>query len=485
MKKIIIFVVVVLLCIVGWAGATYYTSVKVEELYHSLIKEHSRWGMINLITQNYQRGLLSSTAETVLEIIVPKPPDEDGKAPGVETVQLVFEHTIYSGPLLIGTGQGVAAPALAFIDTRLVIPSDESASFEKLLSEIPELKNSYAHTTLGFDGKMEILMEVPSFEKEDRDGTLAWGGLTATTEYSPKPGTLIGSFALGKVDARFEDGSINWQGVQGDFDLVEVLPMLFVGPSQMLFGGMTMEIENRVSGNKRVVTSSELKVVAASSYDGRLVHASETITCDGVIVDGETYGPLKFVLELKNLNAQALSDFQQKSMSVYRTVDPYNPEAMLAELMPLYTDLGLQLMADSPEFNINRFYVSTPMGEAQGTLKVKYDNPQQEAPSDFAGLFQYLPYFDVSTDLTFDQSLVEGILKNNVKQQIQAAITNGIQPEMSELEIDALVNQQVKSRLGMFAEQGFIVRDEGKIKTEIIFTGGELSVNGILMPLGL
>ena len=50
--------------------------------------------------------------------------------------------------------------------------------------------------------------------------------------------------------------------------------MLFVGQSQMVLGGMKMEIENKVSGKKNLVTSNELKVVAASSYDGRLVHAA-------------------------------------------------------------------------------------------------------------------------------------------------------------------------------------------------------------------
>jgi uncharacterized protein YdgA (DUF945 family) len=485
MKKLIIIVVVVLLCIAGWAGATYFTSVKVEEQYHGLIEEHSVWGMMTLTAQNYQRGFLSSTAETLLEINVPMPPVEEGEAPGVETVQLVFEHTIYNGPLLIGTGQSGVLPALALIDTRLVIPSDDSDKFEKLLREIPELKDSFAHITIGFDGKAKVMMEVPPFEMQEDDGSLAWGGLTVTSEYAPGPGTLAGSIVLGNVDARFEDGSINWQGVQGDFDLVQVLPMLFVGQSQMVFGGMKVEIENKVSDKNILVQSNELKIASASSYDGHLVHVSQTMTCDGVTIDGETYGPLEFDMELKNMNAQALSDYQQNIMSVYSEIDPLNPDAMLAQLLPLYTDLAFQLMAESPEFNINRFYINTPMGAAQGMLKIKYDNPQQEAPADLASLFQYLPYFDASTDLTVDQSLVKSFLKSSIKKKIQAASANGNQPEMSDLEIEALVNQQIEGQLGMFAAQGFIVREEEKIKSQIIFTGGELSVNGKPMPLSL
>jgi uncharacterized protein YdgA (DUF945 family) len=483
MKKLIILVVVVLLCIAGWAGATYFNSTRIEEQYQSLTEKYSRMGTMTLASMNYQRGFLSSTAETLVEVRIPKIPVEEGKAPGVETVQLVFEHTIYNGPLMFGAGRVV--PALAFIDTRLVIPSEGSGELKKLLSEIPELKDSFAHTTIGFDGKAKVNMEVPPFDKQDEDKSVTWGGLTVKTDYAPIPGTLVGTVFFGSVDARFEDGSMNWQGAKYDFDLVQVLPMLFVGPSQAVIGDMKIEVISKDDGEKNFVTMNELKMISTSNYDGRLVHSSNTMLCDGVTIDGETYGPLEFDLELKNLNGQALSDFQQKSMSAYNEVDQFNQDEILAQLMPLYADLAVQLLTDSPELNIKKLYVNTPMGEAHGTLRLKYDNPQNGTPIDLASLFLYLQYFDASTDLIVDQLLVKNFMKSYTRQQIQAASANGRQPEMSELEIDALINQQIEAQLGMFEARGFIARENKTIKTEITFSGGQLSVNGKLMPIGL
>jgi len=483
MKKLVILVVFVLFCVAGWAGATYFVSAKVEGQYHSFIEKYAHLGPLTISSQDYQRGFFSSTAETLLEMSFPVPATEEGVEPEIETVQLVFEHTIYNGPILIGSAKG--GLALALIDTRLDIPADVEGEFETLLQEIPELDASFAHIVVGFDGNAATRIEIPPFEKQKDDGTVVWGGFVMTADYAPGPGTLVGRLDLEDVDIRFDNGSMRWHGVHGEFDLVEVLPMLFVGKNQSVFGGMDMQFDTKAGTEGKLMEVKEFKVVADSNYDGRLVHVAETIVFEGVIVDGETYGPMELDVELKNLDAQALSDFQGRMLNAYGQFNQLDPQEMVGALIPLYSELAAELMAESPEFNINKFYINTPMGEARANLQVKYDNPDPETAIDLSMLPQYIPFFDAVADLNVDQGLVKAFLSNNVKKQVKmAASANGNQSEMNELQIEALVNQQIESQIEMFAAQGFIVREGEKIKSHLTFSGGELQVNDKLIPFG-
>ena len=71
MKKLVILVVVVLLCVVGWAGATYIVSGKVESQYFNLLEQNAHWGPVTLTSKSYQRGFLTSKAEMLLEMKIP------------------------------------------------------------------------------------------------------------------------------------------------------------------------------------------------------------------------------------------------------------------------------------------------------------------------------------------------------------------------------------------------------------------------------
>ena len=486
MKKFTILVVAVLICAAAWAGSTWYIGGQAESEYRGFIEKYARLGPITLKSRNYQRGFLSATTETVVEMTVPKMPTAQ---PEFETLQVVFGHDIYHGPLPVGSPQGSVRPALALIDTRIVSMSGAEISLDEILREVPELQNAFAHSRIGFDGSSHGTMAVPAFSRQQDDGTVNFGGLTAITDYAPGPGTLAGRIDMPNLEARFSNGSMTWRGIAYDFDLVEALPMLYVGTANMTFGGMEIEFLDKKNEKMATTLFEEMRVTSQTSYDGSMVHGSQSMVFDGITVNGKTYGPMELDLDLKNLDARALSDYQQELMTLYGEMDPADPDALLARMVPIYSDLALRLVAGSPEFNIRRLSVKTPMGEADGTVNLSYNHPQQQAPTDISELPLFIPFFKADADLSVDQRLVKSIMKNSVKSQIRASMEaarqNGNQqvPEMSDLELEALVNQQLEMQLQMFVSQGFIKREGTKLKSRLVFADGQLQVNGQPMPI--
>ena len=492
MKKLVIIVVIILFCVVGWAGATYVVGSKVEDQYFNLLQQNSHWGPITLTSKSYQRGFFNSKAEMLLEIKVPQMPVEEGEEPTMETVELVFEHTLHHGPLPIVDGRVSFSPALALVDTRMLLFSPEDQALEELLQNIPELKESFLHLRLGFDGSTNGKIEIPPFEKHEEGVEFVWGGFIATTDYAPGAGTLVGTLDMPKVEIHFDDGTLSWSGIRGDFDLVETLPMLFVGTTQMVSGGMELAFvekggDEEDSEERTVLQLQGFKAVTDSSFDGQLVQVTQNMTFDGASFDGESYGPLVFDMELKNMDGHAFSDYQVKVMDLYREADIYDQDALLAELLPLYTDLAMAMMTGSPEFNINRFYVNTPMGEADGTFKLKLDNLPGEAPDNLAAIFGYLQYLESSAELSVDESLLRALLASNIKSSLELELEgvreSGVEVEMSDAEIDVMVEQQLGEQLEIYIAQNLIVRDGDKIRSNASFNGGQLLVNGQVLPL--
>ena len=140
---------------------------------------------------------------------------------------------------------------------------------------------------------------------------------------------------------------MSWTGFSGEFDLDRVQPMLYVGPSKVVVGALEIVIPK---GEDEVDTISMqgMSLTSTSSYDGKMIDISQLTTFDGVLVDGEKYGPLVIDAELKNLDALALSEFQQQIVNTYKDADNLDPDALAGNILPMYLDLFEKLLAGNP-----------------------------------------------------------------------------------------------------------------------------------------
>lgn len=486
MKKLGILIIVVLLCAVGWAGATYVMGGKVESRYFSLLEQYGKWGPLTLTNQGYERGFLGSRAQTLLEITLPKTAEEPNGEPGTQTVQVLFEHDLHHGPLLFGAdtgGRKSLATGLALIETRLVRLSPGDAELDKLFREVPELRQTIATVKVDFDGSSKSLLRIPPFEKQADDARITWGGLTSSAALSPGEGTLSGEMEMPAMAVHTADATMTWNGIRGRCDLAEVLPMLYVGSSRAEFDGMDLSVTGEDDKGPQEMRMKHAEIVTESSFEDGLVQGNQVATFDGLTVDGKDYGPLVIDADMKNLDGQALSEMQQQLQDVYRRAENFSPDQLAAEVMPVYSRFFNRMMAGKPEVNLKRVYVATPTGEAEGTFRLKLTG-QPEAPLDSpAGLLPALQYIDAALDLTVDESLVRAILASQIENALRAAAEASPQVSFSDEEIAAMVEKQVGTQLEAWTAQNFIVRAGDKVKTSATFKKGELLVNG--QPLSL
>lgn len=479
MKKLVTLVVILVLVIAGWAGATYYTGYQAEKTHSQLLAKYAKLGPLSFKVEDYQRGFARSTARVVMEMKVPKvEPGKKGEAPkqSVETVRLVFGETIEHGPLPGGAGLG-----LATIETRLVDVSPGHDEFVKLQTEVPALKGVLDVTRIDFDGTLHSATRIPKIHVEEKDGTFDWKGWNSNVTWSPRKKFLVGDFDLAGLQVAMKDGSIKWDGVKGQMDLTEALPLLYVGKTHATMGTLDMDFLNKTNGQREQFTMKGMELNSTSAYEGAVVNMSQEMKFAGLDVEGQTYGPGELDIEMRNFDGRVMSDFQKQVYDLYGSAETMNPDELAGQLLPLYGQLGAKLLEKSPEFNIRRFQLLTPKGNIEGSLLVKYDGSQGVHSNAPQAMIQAV---DAKADLALNENLVKLLVADKLVTSLKAARSQGQLPATyTDEKIEDLAQQQAGAQIESVLAQKLAVRDGEMIRSNATFKGGELVVNGQNLPL--
>lgn len=472
MKKLTVFIAIILLCLVTWAGATYVIGSQIESRYTQLLEDYPRFGPISFNGQNFQRGLLSSSAQTVLRFEVPATANKEAALK--DSLEIVLDHHLKHGPL-IGF-----SPRLTEIETCLAEIRVDGEPKGDFFEKMPQLRDPFAVTRISFDGITQSRVDIASFSFEEDDAQVSWDGFSMDVEYSPAAGTFNGSMDMPGMKMEMADGSIKWNGINGRFDLEEVLPKLFIGSQVMTIGSFDMLFPSPKDGAEETVQMKEIKVTTESQFDGRQVHYQQVMQLDGLTVDGETYGPGTLDIALRNLDAQPLSDFQARVQELYFGAASIEPDQLLVQLLPLYTQLFQELGVGQPELVINKLAFATPQGNVDGHARIHYKGTEGDSFENPLALLQNLY---AEADLAVAETLVRELVETGVRKKLMQARDNGLLAGYTDDQVAELATRQVESQIGALLSQNFIVREEGQIKSSATFKQGQLEVNGQMLPL--
>jgi uncharacterized protein YdgA (DUF945 family) len=478
-KKLIIAVLIVLVGLSGWAGATYVIGGQVEKRFLACLDRVEQLGPFQLTSRSYERGFLSSRARTVLEFKVPDPSaaqDQDQEM-AKKSLTLTFEHTLRHGPLPAGTtpdGGFSLAPMLALVETRLAGVSAGDQILDEVLAGIPQLGDSYAFTIIGLGGGGSSRLMIPAFEKtdEEKNFTISCGGLTLDSQFSRGMEEFAGSFALPALQVRMEDGHLLWDGISGSFDMSEAFAGVYLGSSEVRLDTMQIAFADPKCGNKEIVIKG-LDVSSQSSREGSNINGFQSVKLSGITVEGETYGPGLVEMELRKFDGEAFSHYQTDMLQAYREVS--DPEEMVIRILPIYTRLFTELSKGSPEIELRRLQFSTPMGEFDGNARLKLHGEEGLNLGDLGSLMKNL---EAEAKVKADENLVRAVLASSIEERMKTARDQGDFPSFPDEKISELAGQQVDIQLEALAQQKYLVRNNGKLSSHAVFNRGELVVNG-------
>ena len=486
MKKLIIAIVIVVICVAGWAGATYIVGGQVESRYSALLDQYGQYGGWQWSSQSYERGFLTSRARTVLELPMPKAVEQNQDVPQ-EPLRLTFEHILHHGPLPAGNtpdGKFSMTPILAWVETRLVDVSPSDESLDETVKKLPQLRESYAFTVVGLDGGGASRLMIPAFEQtlkqDDGEFTFSWDGLTVNSQFSKDMEAISGECSLPRIQVRMKDGGMAWDGIHANFDLTQAFPMVYVGDFAMHLGGMQMNFQDPQGNNEREVSMKGLDFTSQSVREGSTVRYDQAIKLAAFTVGDETYGPGLMEVTTSNLDGEAVSRFQSDIQQMSQAGAIYTPEDITARLLPVYIQFLTDLAKSSPEIDFRRVQFATPRGNLDGSVRVKlhgedgvvFNDPQSWAKN-----------LEAAAQLTIDEGLVRSMMASDLEKDFKLAREQGNLPDFSDEEIGNLIQQQIDGQIEAMAAQNLLLRENGQLKSQATFNRGELVVNERALPL--
>ena len=360
---------VCLAVVLAYVGASYWVGEQARKQHDLLIEQINRSNYVDVSSNSYERGLFSSRA--LLTVTLSQPESAD-------SIKFSIISSIHHGPLVFLQSphiKGSLHPVLAVIRTRLA-PAGCADPVKKVLEKIPELESSEILTLISIDGSGESYFDVPAFRKtlstdKGEQFEAEWGGFTANSKFDAPLGEVSGSYSAPSLQIAEKDQQVRLRDIHGDFNSHPGIKGISVGSASLSIGS----IEGTGKGNTSFNLVS-FGVQAESGVSGQTINGSVRLGFDKLNADGLGVGPLAMEFEIRKLDAEVLSRFQNL-MPELRKKAAVQSEATNEAIEARVTEILLDLLAKSAEFEIKQLRIDTDRGDTQRQGQAGFCQPRE------------------------------------------------------------------------------------------------------------
>ena len=459
MKRIATIIGIVLVIIVAAAAAApFWFGMETEKAYNNIVRELSSGAAVS--TERYERGWLSSTAETTLAL-----------SGSPLTVSMV--HRINHGPLPINRllgGDFSLTPGMAFIDSKLRLVPKRGAGAAWLTEFSKRMAALNAQTVVDLNGNAETTLTLPPSKAKGKDGTkFSSRGLN---------GTIAFHQGGEKVDVDLRVPGVSLSSEKGDFSLKN-LNYRFnssAGVAGYMFGNSTLQLGELSFGPGFELKG--LRLTTRSRPRGPNLTANVDYRVKTIKSGTDEHGPGELSIVLRKLDTKALQRFNQQYNQIAKRALPQQQASMMAaaEMMKLVAALAKK----APELEVTKLSFKTQEGELTGNAKFVLDGSKLDIASN---PFLALRALRGNAELSIPPSMVKAILAPAIMQDVEGFKRRGTlsSREASKLTpavMARIVDEAYPSYLSRNSFTKMLVRSGPVYRITASFRNGELRVNG-------
>lgn len=477
MKKPALIAAIALPIVLAYPAAAWVLGKQVETALGEQYKQIESVPYIKVIDRQYDRGVFASSEVVTFEVLgdmfrslekahkeaAADDPEAAKATPApLQPLRFTVRTQIKHGP-----APGMSAIAAATADSELVLDGPVQQELAKLIGDKKPLT---AHTVYRFDGGGNSVVASPAIaasfpgEAPNTVSRFSWEGFTANVDFTRnlQSYTMTGeSPKLEVLDAKgvaMVMSGLKFSGEQKR--IFDDEPLLYSGSQRFTLAQMSITDKNGKAGP---VLFKQVAYEVALPVNGEFIDMVAKMGAESVQIGEQNYGPAHYDFSLKHLHARTTAKLYRAMMKMYSDpvalADPAKAFAPLAEP-------GLELLRHNPEFRIDRLSFKTAQGEAAGSASAKLKDVK---PEDLANPMMLLAKLEASADIALPESLLAST---------SGGAMHAGEDEEPDPETTAMHKQMLEQQLAGFAEQGYITRDGGLVRSKIEFRDGQLTVNG-------
>mgnify|MGYP001819225994 FL=1 len=455
------------------AGAVFlfWSAGNAQNSYEQSVAEVNNMGVFILETTAYDRELLSSAATTVVSLNTGNPQlqtmvQSDPDFPWDE-FQLVLESDIQHLPDLF-----VADAPVFNIATRLDEQDSRQAEWVREIAELDALR---LNTLVRMDGTATVILEVDpiSYQSEQDDSSIEWGGLSGTFDISDElehiKGDMRGSGLSAQADSLLlEIGDLHYRldGRFGSHDFytgnqsLVIEGIRFSGPA-----GDAAEIQDMVVG--RVAMRGEAREQDA------LLSVSSNVELIDIEVADQRVPRFQIGMAVDNLPMEPLAELRDMMQKI--NSDPVDPIQNSGAMQPQIIPAVRKVLTGQPRIRIEELALDTGAGELHGELDLQLLElpPDMDVPPQF-----WLTALQGKARVRVSEPLLIQLATTGARAGLSSQYEAMGQELPPDEEMNAAVDEMVRSQLESLEIQGMLLRDGNSFRADLSLEKGELQING-------
>lgn len=437
---------VVLLILVGaLAGLPYWFGMQAETAYNEVVQRITKTkdGEVSISKSQYERGWLSSTAETTL-------------ASNSFPITVAIVSKIHHGPF----------------------PQIENLSFEPMMASIKSrisiaefktLPPIDGQTVIAFDGSSRTTVALPAYKTPW--GDVEWkaisGEIAVSADRKKSKSSLLvpeismttpfGRPAITKLAINVDEQEHSSGASLVDFSMT--IDKLGMGGDKAGSGmdGLSVSVKNDIgSGN---LLNINFNTNVRTFRDGDTSH-----------------GPGALAVQFRKIDMAALSAYQTKMRELKKQK---NPEKTVLASMGKFMELLSGLAKKAPEFELSKFSLKTGGGEITGKAKFVLNGGDQnlaENPALFVTALQGDAEFKLPAGVVkqrAEKAIRDRLEVYKLEGKLSAAEVERLTPER----MTAIIEQALPKEMQETAESLWLVPEGSDYKFTLAFQQGRLTIN--------
>jgi uncharacterized protein YdgA (DUF945 family) len=395
--------------------------------------EDSRYeiGSILKITRHYHRGWFSSVDEATVET--------SGAIPGGTPFRLSLRTVIHHGPVC-----GLTCFALAGAETHVSAAGPLPASPTQVFGGREPIA---MHTRFAFFGGGSATLSSPPVEHAQIGPgvLLGWGGLDVTVHYGARQSwyDVVATAPLLRLEGA--KGTVEIRGISLSARSKRALGELYEGDTRLEMKRLSVDAPDR----GRPFTAEDLVLASRNQAQDRFMNVSYQLAAGAIVRQPLALSSAHVELTWKHLGLEALESLVVAMRTASQSQDASVAPAVRGQNMIAAIKQPLEaLLLDEPEMDVDRLSVASGQSQILVTGVVRLVGV---SAADIETPPLILRKIDARFDVVIDEAFLSGL---------PGAGANAL------------------ARLQPMIDQGYIVRSNGALHTQILLHGGQPTLNG-------
>ncbi|MGH8181821.1 MAG: DUF945 family protein, partial [Steroidobacteraceae bacterium] len=351
---------------------------------------------------------------------------------------------IQHGPL-----PGMHAPALAIVDSTLVVPPALQKEFSAILGSKPVLE---VHTTFGFFGGASANLASPACSLRLPGGSsLAWGGLTGTVTAARNQARWSAQLSAPRVALQSVQGGIELTGMEYTGAHEKALGDLYVGTGNLTIEGVDGRTPRGNYSLQRISLTSTAKATG-EFFDIRVDVATDAAEIASLSLKNVTYSE-----SFEHVHGPSLASMVQ-AIRVAEHQSGLDRTQLQTGMRDAVRQYGGDLLLHDPVIDIRQVGFTMPEGSLLFSAKLSAPGLSRADLQWPAAIGALKTHAQIGADLRVDNGLVRRLLAMGGS------------------------NPRIAAQVAALEQKGYLTAGASNVTTHLEFSGGRLTLNGRAFP---